>query len=129
MEVQILGDAHGKHLPPLGARLLGAAQEPEGRRARAGPPISPLRKGRKICNLGRRIAEAVDYECAGTIEFLMDMASGEFYFIEVNPRIQVEHTVTEEVTGIRHRPRPDPRRGRKIPRRSDRVWRRNTTCC
>jgi pyruvate carboxylase len=42
----------------------------------------------------------VNYECAGTVEFLMDMDSEKFYFIEVNPRVQVEHTVTEEVTGI-----------------------------
>ena len=42
----------------------------------------------------------MSYENAGTVEFLQDMASGDFFFIEVNPRIQVEHTVTEEVTGI-----------------------------
>ncbi|MEM1236183.1 MAG: pyruvate carboxylase, partial [Pseudomonadota bacterium] len=47
-----------------------------------------------------KICEHVNYECAGTVEFLMDMATGKFYFIEVNPRVQVEHTVTEEVTGI-----------------------------
>ncbi len=42
----------------------------------------------------------MNYECAGTVEFLMDMDTDKFYFIEVNPRVQVEHTVTEEVTGI-----------------------------
>ena len=47
-----------------------------------------------------RAAEAIGYKGAGTVEFLMDMDSGDFYFIEVNPRVQVEHTVTEEVTGI-----------------------------
>ncbi|NBX42799.1 MAG: pyruvate carboxylase, partial [Rhodobacteraceae bacterium] len=54
----------------------------------------------EICKLGHKIAAHVGYECAGTVEFLMDMESGNFYFIEVNPRVQVEHTVTEEVTGI-----------------------------
>ena len=42
----------------------------------------------------------MNYTHAGTVEFLMDADTGKFYFIEVNPRIQVEHTVTEEVTGI-----------------------------
>jgi pyruvate carboxylase len=54
----------------------------------------------EICDLGRRICAHVGYECAGTVEFLMDMDTGRFYFIEVNPRVQVEHTVTEQVTGI-----------------------------
>jgi pyruvate carboxylase len=47
-----------------------------------------------------KLARAAGYQNAGTVEFLMDKASGQFYFIEVNPRVQVEHTVTEEVTGI-----------------------------
>ena len=63
------------------------------------PYLSPAQR-EELAGLGKKIAEAVNYECAGTIEFLMDMADGKFYFIEVNPRVQVEHTVTEEVTGI-----------------------------
>ena len=47
-----------------------------------------------------RLAESVDYANAGTVEFLQDVDSGEFYFIEVNPRVQVEHTVTEQITGL-----------------------------
>ncbi|MGC1430352.1 MAG: pyruvate carboxylase, partial [Albidovulum sp.] len=54
----------------------------------------------EVCELGRKICAHVNYECAGTVEFLMDMDDEKFYFIEVNPRVQVEHTVTEEVTGI-----------------------------
>ena len=47
-----------------------------------------------------QIARAVDYRNAGTVEFLQDADTGALYFIEMNPRIQVEHTVTEWVTGV-----------------------------
>lgn len=47
-----------------------------------------------------KIAKAVDYRSAGTVEFLLDPTTGKHYFIEMNPRIQVEHTVTEVVTGV-----------------------------
>ena len=62
------------------------------------PFLTPdLRK--KMGKASVRAAEAAEYEDAGTIEFLVD-AKGNFYFIEMNTRIQVEHPVTEEVTGI-----------------------------
>ena len=48
----------------------------------------------------KKLCAHVDYQNAGTVEFLMDRDTDEFYFIAVNPRIQVEHTVTEQVTGI-----------------------------
>ena len=53
-----------------------------------------------ICADAIKIAKAVDYRSAGTVEFLLDPSTGKHYFIEMNPRIQVEHTVTEMVTGI-----------------------------
>ncbi len=53
-----------------------------------------------ICEAAIKIGRQVNYVSAGTVEFLVDDDSGKFYFIEVNPRIQVEHTVTEAVTGI-----------------------------
>ena len=64
----------------------------------------------QICDAALAIGRAVDYENAGTVEFLVDADTDEFYFIEVNPRIQVEHTVTEEVTGIDIVQVADPRR-------------------
>jgi pyruvate carboxylase len=99
VEVQILGDQHGAiyHLYERDCSVQRRNQKVV-ERAPA-PYLSPAQR-EEICSLGRKIAEEVNYECAGTIEFLMDMETGSFYFIEVNPRVQVEHTVTEEVTGI-----------------------------
>jgi pyruvate carboxylase len=67
---------------------------------RAPAPYLTEAQRKEVCDLGYKICKHVNYECAGTVEFLMDMDDGKFYFIEVNPRVQVEHTVTEEVTGI-----------------------------
>ena len=53
-----------------------------------------------LCQAALRLVKAANYTHAGTVEFLYDCDTDDFYFIEVNPRIQVEHTVTEEVTGI-----------------------------
>ncbi len=99
VEVQILGDSHGKiyHLWERDCSVQRRNQKVV-ERAPA-PYLSPAQR-EELCHLGKKIAEQVGYECAGTIEFLMDMETGDFFFIEVNPRVQVEHTVTEEVTGI-----------------------------
>ena len=59
-----------------------------------------MRQRHEICTDAIQIAHAAEYQGAGTVEFLMDADTGAFFFIEVNPRIQVEHTVTEEVTGV-----------------------------
>ncbi|MCW0220147.1 MAG: pyruvate carboxylase [Prosthecobacter sp.] len=53
-----------------------------------------------LCEAAVKLAKEVNYTHAGTVEFLVDHETGEWFFIEMNPRIQVEHTVTEEITGI-----------------------------
>ncbi|MGR3514372.1 MAG: pyruvate carboxylase [Paracoccaceae bacterium] len=99
VEVQILGDSQG-NIYHLWERDCSVQRRNQKVVERAPAPYLSGAQREKICGLGKKIAEQVNYECAGTIEFLMDMDTGEFYFIEVNPRVQVEHTVTEEVTGI-----------------------------
>jgi pyruvate carboxylase len=99
VEVQILGDAHGG-IYHLFERDCSVQRRNQKVVERAPAPYLTPAQREEICELGRKICAHVDYQCAGTVEFLMDMESGKFYFIEVNPRVQVEHTVTEEVTGI-----------------------------
>ncbi|RMH42668.1 MAG: pyruvate carboxylase, partial [Alphaproteobacteria bacterium] len=99
VEVQIVGDAHG-NIYHLYERDCSVQRRNQKVVERAPAPYLTDAQRAEICELGLRIARAVDYQNAGTVEFLMDMETGNFYFIEVNPRIQVEHTVTEEVTGI-----------------------------
>ncbi|UWR23595.1 pyruvate carboxylase [Sulfitobacter sp. S190] len=99
VEVQILGDTHGE-IYHLYERDCSVQRRNQKVVERAPAPYLTEDQRAEICELGRKICAHVNYECAGTVEFLMDMDDGKFYFIEVNPRVQVEHTVTEEVTGI-----------------------------
>src|SRR5581483_8661538 len=84
IEIQILADQHGNTLH-LYER-----------------DCSVQRRNQKVVEVAPAVAlaKAAGYYNAGTVEFLVDADSGEWYFIEVNPRVQVEHTVTEMVTGI-----------------------------
>jgi pyruvate carboxylase len=99
VEVQVLGDLYGAvyHLYERDCTVQRRNQKVV-ERAPA-PYLSPEERA-GLCELGLRIARHAHYHCAGTVEFLQDMDTGRFHFIEVNPRIQVEHTVTEQVTGI-----------------------------
>ena len=99
VEVQILGDKHGQ-IYHLWERDCTVQRRNQKVVERAPAPYLSDAQRAEVCEMGRRICAHVNYECAGTVEFLMDMDDGKFYFIEVNPRVQVEHTVTEEVTGI-----------------------------
>ena len=99
IEVQVLGDTHG-NLVHLWERDC-SVQRRHQKVVEVAPGINlPLELRAKICEAARRLCAAIRYVNAGTVEFLLDLDRGEFYFIEVNPRIQVEHTVTEVVTGV-----------------------------
>ncbi|TMV78442.1 ATP-grasp domain-containing protein, partial [Thioclava sp. BHET1] len=99
VEVQLLGDTHGG-LYHLFERDCTVQRRNQKVVERAPAPYLSTSQRSEICELALKIGRAVGYQNAGTVEFLMDMDDGKFYFIEVNPRVQVEHTVTEEVTGI-----------------------------
>jgi pyruvate carboxylase len=97
--VQVLGDAHG-NLVHLWERDC-SVQRRHQKVVEVAPSIGLSEELRqRICGAAVRLCRSVGYRNAGTVEFLLDVEQGEFYFIEVNPRIQVEHTVTETVTGI-----------------------------
>jgi len=99
IEVQLLGDQHG-NLVHLWERDCTVQRRNQKVVERA--PAVFLDDGQRaeLCGLALKIGNAVRYKNAGTVEFLQDADTGKMYFIEVNPRIQVEHTVTEVVTGI-----------------------------
>jgi pyruvate carboxylase len=99
VEVQLLGDHHGG-LYHLYERDCTVQRRNQKVVERAPAPYLSEAQRAEVCALALKIGQAVGYQNAGTVEFLMDMDDEKFYFIEVNPRIQVEHTVTEEVTGI-----------------------------
>ena len=99
VEVQILGDMHG-NLIHLYERDCSVQRRNQKVVERSPAPYLSEAQRAALCESALKLARAANYSHAGTVEFLMDADTDEFYFIEVNPRIQVEHTVTEEVTGV-----------------------------
>ncbi len=99
VEVQLLGDKHGNQVH-LFERDCTVQRRNQKVVERAPAQYLNDKQRSELCESALKLAREAGYECAGTAEFLMDVDTAEFYFIEVNPRVQVEHTVTEEVTGI-----------------------------
>jgi pyruvate carboxylase len=99
VEVQILGDRHGG-LVHLFERDCSIQRRNQKIIERAPAPYLDESTRAALATSALSIGKATDYVGAGTVEFLMDVETGQYYFIEVNPRIQVEHTVTEVVTGL-----------------------------
>ncbi|WP_395449520.1 pyruvate carboxylase [Aminobacter sp. UC22_36] len=99
VEVQVLGDTHGNavHLFERDCSIQRRNQKVV---ERAPAPYLSEELRQELCGYALKLARDTAYIGAGTVEFLQDADTGKFYFIEVNPRIQVEHTVTEQVTGI-----------------------------
>ncbi len=99
IEVQIIGDKHG-NLVHLWERDC-SVQRRHQKVVEVAPSFNlPQQLREDICNAAVRLMKSASYVAAGTVEFLVDVDRNEFFFIEVNPRVQVEHTVTEEVTGV-----------------------------
>ena len=99
IEVQILGDQHGNvvHLHERDCSVQRRYQKV----VEVAPAMHLDPKIRKeLCDAAVALAQGIGYDNAGTVEFLYDMDKHDWFFIEMNPRIQVEHTVTECVTGI-----------------------------
>lgn len=99
IEVQILAD-HAGHVMHLWERDC-SVQRRHQKVVEVAPTVGlSMDKRQAICQEAVKLMQKVGYQNAGTVEFLYDSQTGQYYFIEVNPRIQVEHTITEEITGV-----------------------------
>src|SRR3954470_15828594 len=99
IEVQVLGDRHGNvlHLHERDCSVQRRHQKVVEVAPSFGLPENIVRE---LCDAAARMAREIRYDNAGTVEFLYDLDRHEWFFIEMNPRIQVEHTVTEVITGL-----------------------------
>jgi propionyl-CoA carboxylase alpha chain len=99
VEIQILGDQHGS-LVHLGERECSIQRRHQKIVEESPSPVVDDAMRRAMGSAALELARAIGYQSAGTVEFLVDDNTRDFYFLEVNARLQVEHTVSEEVTGI-----------------------------
>ena len=98
IEIQVLGD--GEHVVHLGERDCSIQRRNQKLVEEAPSPVLDAELRRRIGESAVALCRQVGYKSAGTIEYILDQDSGEFYFMEMNTRIQVEHAVTEQVTGM-----------------------------
>jgi 3-methylcrotonyl-CoA carboxylase alpha subunit/geranyl-CoA carboxylase alpha subunit len=99
IEVQIVGDKHGA-IAELGTRECSVQRRYQKLLEEAPAPNLTSETRRGLRESARAIAKAVGYDSAGTVEFVVDDETGEHYFLEMNTRLQVEHPVTEMITGL-----------------------------
>ncbi|MCB1645921.1 MAG: ATP-grasp domain-containing protein [Pseudomonadales bacterium] len=99
IEAQILRDTHG-NTRVLGLRDCSVQRNNQKLMEESGSTMLPAELRQQVYDYARKIADAVDYIGAGTVEFIYDVPSNAVYFMEMNTRLQVEHPVTEQVTGI-----------------------------
>lgn len=99
IEVQVLGDQFGNVIH-LGERDCSLQRRNQKILEESPCPVISAKQRKEICTAALAIANRIKYESAGTVEFLFDMDRGQFYFLEMNTRIQVEHPVTEMVMGV-----------------------------
>ncbi|KAK5738944.1 hypothetical protein LTR17_005670 [Elasticomyces elasticus] len=99
IEVQILGDQHGNVIS-LNERECSIQRRHQKVIEETPSPWLSATKRQEMCDVAVRIGKLLNYENAGTVEFVFDVATSNFYFLEVNTRLQVEHPITEETTRL-----------------------------
>ncbi|KAF2035284.1 hypothetical protein EK21DRAFT_107408 [Setomelanomma holmii] len=99
VEVQIIGDSHGR-VVSLWDRDCSVQRRHQKVIEEAPCPWLSDDMRKRMSASATRIAELIGYECAGTVEFVVDVVAEKYYFLEVNARLQVEHPITEEITGV-----------------------------